>query len=314
VHSIPGLEMVTEGEAQKRTKPDEAGEEQPAKFLALPSENEAMEAASGPATWQSTPLTPPQTSFNSPMVLGRGRSVGMGLPDDPISPGPGAGLEEIRLWSQRNSLRLEGQQQTILREFHLQKSQLNRLRETADKHALLEARVALLENVPPGQVQLEVTRIEEEVKRHSTGVSSKVEAEFLQLRSELSAFATQIEVSTTHIGAVEAEYQSHVSVAFAKAEAAIERLNGGLAQVFSVAAAAGSSADTSATSTVNFFDYQLTKDTVAKMEVMVAQIATKVGNMPDCHCHHVDKLMSEVEKIQLEVCRLGGVTAAADGA
>ena len=187
--SIPGLEMeVADPEAQKRSAPDTVEEEQPAKFLTLPSEAEVSLLAlpSGPATWQSAPLTPPHTSFSSPVVLGRGRSVGMGLPDDPISPGPGAGLEEIRVWSQRNALRLEGQQQTILREFHLQKSQLNRNREAADKHALLEARVFVLESVPPGQVQLEVTRIEEEVKRHSTGVSTQVEAQFLQLRGGLS--------------------------------------------------------------------------------------------------------------------------------
>ena len=98
--------MVMDPEAQKRPSPDSVGEEQPSKFQTLP--------------WQAASLgTPPPLAavagFNTPTsVGGRGRSVGTGLPDDPISPGPGAGLEEIRVWSQRSALRIEGQQRTFL--------------------------------------------------------------------------------------------------------------------------------------------------------------------------------------------------------
>ena len=143
-----------------------------------------------------------------------------------------------------------------------------------------------------------------------------MDAEFLKLRGELSTFATQIEVTTTHMGTIEAEYQSHVTVAFAKAEAAIERLNSGLEMVHSVAAAAGSSSDTGTTSTVNFFDYQVTKDRVHKIEVAVNGLADKSKMIleRDCHCVHVQSLIEEVERIQLEISRLGGVTAAATGA
>ena len=63
----------------------------------------------------------------------------------------------------------------------------------------------MLEN-QPGHVQLEVGRIEEEVRRRPTGVSTKTEADFQQLRAELSASAAQFETATAHIGTVEAEY------------------------------------------------------------------------------------------------------------
>ena len=58
----------------------------------------------------------------------------------------------------------EGQQAIIFKELHLQKAQLNRLQAEADRHAFRGQRVTVLEN-KPGQVQLEVGRIEEEVKR-----------------------------------------------------------------------------------------------------------------------------------------------------
>ena len=142
--------------------------------------------------------------------------------------------------------------------------QLNRLRESSDRHSILEARVIALENVPSGHVQLEVGRIEEEVKRQSTGMSTKTEAEFTQLRGELSEFAAKIQTATTHIATVELEYQQVVEAAFAKAETAIVQISGGLEEVRTAQRSAGaaSSSDGNGASTVNFFDYQLVKDKV----------------------------------------------------
>ena len=292
-------ELVVEIEGTKRPAPDAV--EPPTKFLTMPA---------APSTWQVSAIgTPPQAAAGTPpAATGRGRSVGMGLPDDPISPGPGSGLEEIRLWSQRSVLRLEDQQTTLLREFHLQKTQLNRLREAAERHAVLEARVIALENAPSGHVQLEVSRIEEEVKRQSTGMSSKTEAEFTQLRGELSEFAAKIQVATTHIATVEGEYQQAVEAAFAKAETAIVQVSSGLEQVRIAqhSAGAASSGDGNGASTVNFFDYQLVKDRVEKMEVVVTQILSKLDGIPDCHCIHVESLVREVERINVQITQLGG--------
>ena len=157
-------ELVVEIEASKRSAPSAAESEPPTKFLTLPA---------APSTWQAASLsTPPGASFGTPpgaALASRGRSVGMGLPDDPISPGPGAGVEEVRVWSQRNALRIEKHQELILKEFHAQKKQLNGLQAAAERHALLEQRVVVLEN-QPGPVQLEINRVEEEVERQSTGV------------------------------------------------------------------------------------------------------------------------------------------------
>ena len=80
-------------------------------------------------------------------------------------------------------------QSTILEKFHLQKAQLNRLREEAERRSLLEARVIALEN-QPGQVQLEVGRIEEEVRRQSTSVTSQTAAGFLQLRGNRDGYSS----------------------------------------------------------------------------------------------------------------------------
>ena len=147
--------MFTDPEAQKRATPDVVEDEQPAKFMTLPA---------APPTWQSASLTPTpplQTnlsgligqssaaSFGTPTGMGgRGRPVGMGMPDDPISPGPGAGLEEVRVWTRRCTLRLGGHRTTLLTEFHLQKVQLNRLQAEAGRTALLEQRIVVLENQP----------------------------------------------------------------------------------------------------------------------------------------------------------------------
>ena len=244
-------ELVVEIEPTKRPAPDATEVEPPNKLAALPA---------APSTWQTASLATPPPAFGTPppsaASMSRGRSLGVGLPDDPVSPGPGAGVEEVRVWEQRSAVRLDGQQTALLREFHLQKVQINRLQSEVDRHALLEQRIAVLEN-QPGQVQLEVGRIEEEVKRQSTGMSSKTAADFMQLRSELSAFAAQIETATAHIQAVEAQHQAHVTTAFTKAEKAIEQLNGSLQEVRSAAfsAAAGSSNEGGPGSTVNFFDY-----------------------------------------------------------
>ena len=76
-------ELVVEIEPTKRPAPDAI--EPPAKFPTLP-------AAAG--AWDVAAIgTPPQAIASTPPApVGRGRSVGMGVPDDPISPGPGAGL------------------------------------------------------------------------------------------------------------------------------------------------------------------------------------------------------------------------------
>ena len=292
-------ELVIEIEPTKRPAPDAI--EPPAKFLTLPAELNSVAISAPPSTWQSASLeTPPPASS-------RGRSVGMGLPDDPISPGPGAGVEEVRVWSQRNALRLEKHQELILKEFHAQQKQLNGLQAAAERHALLEQRIIVLEN-PPGPVQLEINRIEEEVKRQSTGVSSKVEAEFLQLRGELSDFAAKIEGAQVYIANVELQHQQHVQTAFTTAEAAITRLSGNVEMIraHQHSSAAASSNGGGGASTVNFFDYQLVKDKVEKMEVIVTQILSKLDTIPDCHCVHVESLKVEVERINVQLTQLGG--------
>ena len=129
--------LVAEIEGTKCPAPDAV--EPPTKFFTMPA---------SPSTWQVSAIgTPPQAATGTPpAVTGRGRSVSMGRPDDPISPGPGSGLEEIRLWSQRSALRLEGQQTTLLREFHPHMLQLDRLERqqattACSKHGSLHLRI-----------------------------------------------------------------------------------------------------------------------------------------------------------------------------
>ena len=217
-------------------------------------------------------VTPPQAQ---PLRAGlhtppRGRSAG--LPDEPISPGPGSGTEEIRQWAVKMFVSLNDKVNKLSHDMLGQVNRIDRITigkdtvEIADRVKHLEQQMV----VKPGYVK-EINELQEGL-RNST-------RKHLDIDERLRIFEERVQASAAHITNVENLHQQHVNENFAAVERGFQDLRTTAAAWTASSTSSATTGSTQATG-VNM-DHQLMKIKLEAQETLVGKLVAQVKAASD---------------------------------